>query len=106
MDLVNDRKNSNEIILEQISIPLIKQVVTLFIKEDNKVKDETNNDIVNLIEKLDGLLEKSKLKKYVFVKLAKLTKFIDTLKNISEKTYVEINNSMLTLLNKLSQISK
>lgn len=26
--------------------------------------------------------------------------------DISEKTYVEINNSMLTLLNKLSQISK
>ena len=36
MNLVNDRKNSNEIILEQISIPLIKQVVTLYIKEDNK----------------------------------------------------------------------
>ena len=94
MDLVNDRKNSNEIILEQISIPLIKQVVTLFIKEDNKVKDEINNDIVNLIEKLDGLLEKSKLKKYVFVKLAKLTKFIDTLKNISEKNQINNENKI------------
>ena len=78
-----NNKNENEIIIDQMSITLINQVIIKLIKEDNKAKDEINIDIIKLIEKFDCLFKNNKIKKIYSSKFLKITKFIDSSKNIS-----------------------
>ena len=102
MNFENDKKNSNEIILDQIPITLIDQIIVKLIKEDNKAKDEINFDITKLLEKIDCLFQKEPIKKFFLTKFKKISKFIDSCQNISGFiNYSNKNGTEKILLNKI-----
>ena len=101
MNFENDKKNSNEIILDQIPFTLINQIIVKLIKEDNKAKDEINFDIIKFIEKLDRVFQKEPIKKFFLNKFKKLTKYIDSSKIISGFiNYSNKNGAEKNVLNK------
>ena len=99
-------KNENEIIFEQMSITLIKQVIIKLIKEDNKDKNQINIDIIKLLEKFDCFFQKNIIKKKFFAKFLKLAKLFGSSKNISlrnkqinknDEEKIMLNNSIIAI---------